>query len=250
MRIGITGYGKMGVLVHRKALEAGHVVPAIIDPGSDAKEITARELTSTAMPLDVIIDFTEPGAALAVIERCAELKVSAVIGTTGWYGEMDRVSALVEESGIGLIWSGNFSLGVNMFFHLVKTAGRIMNRFSQYDAMVHEHHHNQKIDSPSGTARMIGEILVSTLEAKKEICTGRLDRRIEPNELHVSSTRGGAIPGIHRVLFDSESDTITIEHSLRNRESLADGALLAAEWIKGRKGLYNIDDMMQSIIGG
>ncbi len=173
-----------------------------------------------------------------------------VIGTTGWYDRMDQVAAIVKKTGIGLIWSGNFSLGVNLFFQLVKTAGRVMNRFPQYDAMVHEYHHRRKADSPSGTAQMIGEILLDVLESKSSPVTGSPDRRIEDYEMHISSTRGGSIPGTHRVIFDSDVDTIVLEHCARNRGGFAEGAVLAAEWINGRKGFYNIDDMMLSMIGG
>jgi len=125
-----------------------------------------------------------------------------------------------------------------------------MNRFSQYDVMVHEYHHRLKADSPSGTAQMIGEKLITGLDRKQSLVSDSLNRRIEDSEIHISSTRGGSIPGIHRVSFDSEVDTIILEHSARDRGGFADGALLAAEWIYGRKGLFSIDDLMQSVIGG
>ncbi len=240
----------MGVLVRQKALEAGYSVPVVVDPSSDAAEVTERELTSTSAPLDVIIDFTEPGAVIKNIKRYGELKVSAVIGTTGWYEDMKLVEEVVAASGIGLIWSGNFSLGVNLFFRLVEAAGEIIDKFDQYDVLVHEYHHRQKVDSPSGTAQMIGDILIAALGRKNKAVTCRLDRPIEKDELHISSTRCGSNPGIHRVVFDSEIDTITLEHSIRSRAGLADGSLLAARWIHGRSGLYNINNMMQSIIGG
>ncbi len=250
MRIAIAGYGQMGRLIRQKALVRGHETPVIIDPKCSAPEVTARELTSTALPLDVIIDFTTPDVVLRNIERYGELGLTAVIGTTGWYSEMGKVAEIVEKSGIGLIWSGNFSLGVNLFLQLIEAAGKIMNRFSQYDVMVHEYHHRLKADSPSGTAKMIGEKLITGLDRKQSIVSDSLNRRIEDSEIHISSTRGGSIPGIHRVSFDSEVDTIILEHSARDRGGFADGALLAAEWIYGRSGLFNIDDLMQSVIGG
>ncbi len=250
MRIGIAGYGFMGRLIRETALERGHTVPVVIDPAVSADEVTDRELTSNSLPLDVIIDFTHPQAVVDNIKRYGELGFTAVIGTTGWYERMDEVSAVVEKSGIGLIWSGNFSLGVNLFFRLVKAAGKMMNRFPGYDAMVHEYHHRRKADSPSGTAQMIGELLLDSLDSKTEAVTDSPRRRIKASELHVSSTRGGSIPGTHRVIFDGDDDTIVLEHSARNRSGFAEGAVLAAEWIRGRSGLYHIDDMMQSIIGG
>ncbi len=250
MRLGIAGYGQMGKLIRQKALIDGHEVPVIVDPNSTAAEVTVREVTSIFTPLDVIIDFTEPRVVVDNIERYGELKIPAVIGTTGWYDEMNRVAVIVENSGIGLIWSSNFSLGVNLFFQLVKFAGKIMNRFPQYDAMIHEYHHRHKADSPSGTAQRIGEIMVSALDRKRVSVSELKERRIEKDELHISSTRGGSFPGTHRMILDSDVDTIVLEHNARNRDGFAEGALVAAEWICGRRGMFNIDDMMQSIIGG
>lgn len=250
MKIGIAGYGRMGRLIHQKALSAGHEVPVIIDPSSPAMEVTGRQFDSKPGDLDVIIDFTVPGAAVENIKRYAELKISAVIGTTGWYDQMDYVAKIVEESRIGLIWSGNFSPGVNILFHLVKTAGRVMNRFPDYDVAIHEVHHRHKADSPSGTAVMIGDILINKLDRKQTTVKGSAHTVIGENELNITSSRCGFIPGTHQVVFDSEVDTITLEHKARSREGFAGGALMAAEWICGRSGLYTIDDLMHSIIGG
>lgn len=250
MKVGIAGYGRMGRLIHQKALSAGHEVPVIIDPSSPAKEVTGRHLASNSGALDVIIDFTFPGAAVENIKRYAELKISAVIGTTGWYDQMDYVAKIVEESGIGLIWSGNFSPGVNILFHLVKTAGRVMNRFPDYDVAIHEVHHRHKADSPSGTAVMIGDILINKLDRKQATVAGSAQAIIGETELNITSSRCGSIPGTHQVVFDSEVDTITLEHKARSREGFASGALMAAEWICGNSGLYTIDDLMHSIIGG
>ncbi len=250
MRIGIAGFGRMGKLVHRKALDRGDEVPVIIDPSSEDPAVTSGQNASIPAPVDVIIDFTHPDAVIKNIERYGALKIPAVIGTTGWYDQMGHVAEVVEKSGIGLIWSGNFSLGVNLFFRIVEDAAEMINRFGQYDAAIHEWHHRHKADSPSGTAEMLGEILLKALEGKSKITNNLADNKIEGDELNVSSTRAGSIPGTHQVLFDSEIDTITLEHRARNREGFAEGALLAAEWICGRQGLYNISDMMQSIIGG
>lgn len=250
MKIGIAGFGQMGALIRQTALARGHLVPVVIDPQSDAKEVTAKELTCLSPPLDVIIDFTSPQAVVKNIERYGELKVAAVVGTTGWYAQMERVANIVEESGIGLIWSSNFSLGVNLFFKLVETTALIMNRFPQYDVLVHESHHRRKTDSPSGTAKMIGDILIEKLDRKKSVLTRLPDRRIEDHELQLSSSRGGSIPGNHRVIFDSEVDTIVLEHNARSRCGFAEGAVRAAEWIYGRSGLYNINDLMSSVVRG
>lgn len=250
MRIGIAGFGQMGALIRETALALGHLVPLVIDPLSNAEEVNARELTCLSPPLDVIIDFTSPQAVVKNIERYAELKLAAVIGTTGWYAQMERVASIVEKSGMGLIWSSNFSLGVNLFFKLVEATALIMNPFPQYDVLVHESHHRQKIDNPSGTAMIIADILLKKLDRKKSLLTGLPKRRIEEQELQISSSRAGSIPGEHRVVFDSEVDTIIIEHSARSRRGFAEGALRAAEWICGRSGLYNINDLINSVLGG
>lgn len=250
MQIGLAGYGRMGALIHRAALERGHRVPIIVDPHSDAPEVTDREFACLQSPPDVIIDFTSPRAAVENIARYGELKVPAVIGTTGWYDRMEQVAAIVEKSGIGLIWAGNFSLGVNLFYRVVESAAAMMNRFPQYDPFVHESHHRLKVDSPSGTAKMIAGILIDKLDRKETVVGELPQRRLRDEELQVSSSRGGALPGRHRVVFDSDVDSITLEHNARNRSGFAEGALLAAEWIRGRSGLYGIGDLMNSIIGG
>ncbi len=250
MRIGIAGYGRMGSIIRETALQAGHEVPVIIDPTAVAPEITGRALTAATPAVDVIIDFTTPPAVEENIERYCACKVNAVIGTTGWYDRIEAVSARVEKAGTGLIWSGNFSPGVNIFFALVKEAGRIINRFPRYDAFIHEDHHRGKADSPSGTARMLGDLLLDSLDRKGTLVTETLQRHIEDHELHISSTRGGAVPGEHRVVFDSAEDTIILEHRARNRRGFAEGAVLAAEWIRGKRGFFHIDDMMKSMIGG
>ena len=170
------------------------------------------------------------------------------MGTTGWYDKLDDVKKIIEKAGTGLIWSGNFSLGVNIYFKIIEDTAKIMNKFDDYDVFVHEFHHNKKADSPSGTAVMIGNILKENIERKKRIVTGELKRKIEPDELHISSTRGGSVPGTHIVGFDSAVDTIELKHTARSRGGFALGAIMATQWIKDKKGFYDINDMMRSII--
>ncbi len=250
MRIGIAGFGKMGKMIRQKALDCGYDVPVVIDPHSAEKAVTHRKLSAACFPLDVIIDFTTTTAAVGNIGSYGHFKIPAVIGTTGWYDRMDEVAALVAESGTGLIWSGNFSLGVNLFLRLVKRATLLMNGFPQYDPAVHEWHHRHKMDSPSGTAEMIGSIIIEHLDRKNKIVTEAPQRQLKESELHISSVRCGAFPGTHRLVFDSEVDSIVLEHTARNRSGFVDGALLAAEWIVGKDGLYSIDDLLNTIIGG
>ena len=248
MNIAIIGYGKMGHEIEKMAEEKGLTIKSIIDPeagGAAYREINEESLKG----VDVVVDFTHPDTAVENIKKVSALGKNMVVGTTGWYDKMDEVKKTVEEAGTGLIWSGNFSIGVNIFFRIAENAAKIMDKFDDYDAFVHEFHHNQKADSPSGTAVMIGKILTDNIERKNKVVTEELKRKIEPNELHVSSTRSGTIPGTHIIGFDSKADTIELKHTARGREGFASGAIIAAEWVNGRKGFFDIDDLMKNIIG-
>ena len=246
--IAIIGYGRMGHEIEKAAKAKGVNVVSTIDPGaSDAKY---REINEKSMSnADVCLDFTHPDSVISNIEKISKFKKNIVAGTTGWYDRIDEVKNIVENAKIGLIWSGNFSIGVNIYFRIIENAARVINKFNDYDLFVHEFHHNKKADSPSGTAVMIGNILIDNLDRKKKVVTEELKRRIAPDELHVSSTRGGSIPGTHIVGFDSPADTIELTHTARGREGFASGAVTAAQWIQGKKGFYGIDDLMKDIIG-
>ena len=247
MNIAIIGYGKMGHEIQKVAEEKGFTVKSIIDPEAESavyKEINEESLNN----VDVAVDFTHPDTAVENIKKYCELKTNAVIGTTGWYDRMEDAKKVVKEAGTGLIWSGNFSIGVNIFFKITENAAKIMDNFNDYDAFVHEFHHNQKADSPSGTAVMIGKILTDNIERKSKVVTEELKRKIEPEELHISSTRSGSIPGTHIVGFDSKADTIELKHTARGRQGFALGAIMAAEWIKDKKGFFDINAMMKNII--
>lgn len=247
MKIALIGYGKMGRLVEQKAREKGVNVVATIDPNiKDAhfKEITGESLND----VDVCIDFTHPTAAVDNLKKVALFKRSMVMATTGWYDKMDEAKRIVNRHDIGFIWSGNFSIGVNIFFEIIEKATRIFDRFPDYDALCYELHHNRKADSPSGTAEMLGRIILENLERKNTLAFEKLSRKINPNELHVASIRGGYIPGTHVVSFDSAFDTIELKHTARSREGLALGAIMAAEFIKGKKGFFSINDLMRNVI--
>ena len=250
MRLGLFGYGTMGRLIRETALAKGHEVTLIIDPSSDAPEVTGGTWPVQAPSVDVMIDFSVPQEVVSHLLMSSEAQIPLVIGTTGWYDQMDEVKKICDSASAGCIWSGNFALGVHLFFRIVEAAGEVMDRFSQYDCMIHEYFHKKKADSPSGTAHMLGTLLLRQLERKTTMVTESLNRSIAPEELHVTSTRGGSIPGTHRVTFDSDVDTISLEHSARTRSGFAEGAVLAAEWIAGKTRFYTIDDMMKTIIEG
>ncbi len=249
MKIAITGYGKMGQITEQLAIEKGLEVVSTIDPGVPSakfKELNKENLRGA----DVAIDFTVPAIVLENIDNYIKYGINAVIGTTGWYEYLGEVKEKVEKSRIGLIWSGNFSIGVNLFFRIIKESSNLMKNFTSYDVMGYEIHHKRKEDSPSGTMNMIGNILIENLNNKKKIVTEKLSRKISEEEIHLASVRGGNVPGIHVVAFDSEEDTIELKHTARSRKGLAVGALKAAEWINGKRGFYNTEDMMNEIIGG
>lgn len=243
MKIAIIGYGKMGHEVERLAKAKGIEVAAIIDPTDSSASCTeiSKEALSGA---DVAIDFTKPDAVVENVRSVAAAGKNMVVGTTGWYSSLNEVQDIVKKSSVGFIYSPNFSLGVNLFFRIVEESSKLVNKVSDYDVFVYEGHHNQKADSPSGTAKVLGDIILKNIPRKKKMLFDKIDRKILPEELHVASFRAGYIPGTHVVGFDSEADTIELKHTARSRAGFALGALLAAQWIKGRTGFYTIQDFM------
>ena len=248
MNISIIGYGKMGHEIENIARARNIRIISIIDPTE--KGATHKEISESALKdADVCIDFTVPDMVVNNIKQISGLKKDIVVGTTGWYGNLEEAKKLVKENRIGLIYASNFSIGVHIFFKIIENAAKMFNKIGHYDVYGYELHHNKKIDSPSGTAKTIGEILIKNVKAKDKLLFGMVDRKIEPNELHFASIRAGSIPGTHVVGFDSSADTIELRHVARNREGFALGAVMAAEWVHNKKGFYNIDDMMKNILG-
>jgi 4-hydroxy-tetrahydrodipicolinate reductase len=243
MKLALIGYGKMGKEIEKVAKVRDHEVCAIIDPSAEGA--TSKEIDDSGNcfnDADVVIDFTTPEVVVDNAKKVAAAGKSIVIGTTGWYDNVDDVKKVVDESGTASIFSSNFSVGVNVFFKVVEEAAKLINKIPEYDAFGYELHHNQKVDSPSGTAKSIAEILVNNIERKKTVQYDKLDRKINPDELQFSSVRSGSIPGTHVVGFDSEADTIELKHTARNRSGFALGAVLAAEWLKDKKGYFTMED--------
>jgi len=248
MNISIIGYGKMGREIEAAALEIGFRIASRIDPL--VKEADHRKISKESVGnADVCIDFTQPESAIQNLEKVAKLGNNMVIGTTGWYEREAEARKIAEENRIGCIYASNFSIGVNLFFRIAENAAGLFNHFREYDCFAVEQQHRRKKDSPSGTAKSLGEILLNRLDSKKKLETGRLDREIGKEELHIASVRGGHVPGTHSVYFDSEADTIELVHRARNRKGFASGAVTAAEWVNGKKGFFTIGDMMKEIIG-
>lgn len=240
MKIALIGYGKMGKEIERCAIEKQITVSAIFD---ENKPMTVNDIQNT----DICIDFSVPSAVVSNIRLYAEAGKNAVVGTTGWLEHIDEVERIVNDSGIGLIYASNFSMGVNAFFKIIEQAAELMNHFSDYDAFVHELHHNQKVDSPSGTALSIAKIMIEKIDRKKSILPGTPNGKINADQLHITSSRIGSVPGTHTVHFDSPADSIELTHTARNRSGFALGALFAAQWIQGKKGIYTMEDVLKQL---
>ncbi len=234
MKIGICGYGRMGKLIARLAEERQHQIVHICDLPTD-----------TIADADLYIDFSTAEALAQRLPEFCERQIPLVIGTTGWYDEREAYAALFQKHQNKGIWSGNFSLGVILFWEIVARAAAQMAPFAeQYEPMIHEWHHNRKLDAPSGTALQTAQHLLQHFPSKTRVVTETLQRPLAPEELHVSSTRGGQIPGTHSVIFDSLFDSLEIRHTARNREGFALGAILAAEKLAGLPvGLYAFADV-------
>jgi 4-hydroxy-tetrahydrodipicolinate reductase len=247
MKLSIIGYGKMGQLIEQAALERGAEIISTIDPFNP--KASHKSVSEESMKgVDVCICFSQPDAAMGNIADACRWKKQVVVGTTGWVDKMSEVEVMVNENDVGLVYSSNFSIGVNIFFRLIELAGQVMNKFDVYDILGYEAHHNRKIDSPSGTAVTISNILLENIDRKTTVFEEKLDRKIDPHELHFSSMRGGNIPGTHAVLFDSEFDTIELKHTARSRTGFAVGSVIAAEWIQDKKGLFTEADMMKQLL--
>ena len=221
MKLALFGYGKMGRMVERAAAREGIDVVCVIDPIAGSRGSLGEA--------DVCVDFTEPGSVIDNIKAAAEARIAMVVGTTGWYEHLEQVRLIVEQGGIGFVYGSNFSVGVNLMFKITRYAAELFSRFPSHDPFIEEAHHKFKKDAPSGTAIFL----------KREI-EAQYDR-----EVPTSSTRAGYFPGKHTVGFDSEADTLAITHTARSRAGFADGAVIAAQWIAGRKGFYDFSEIIE-----
>jgi 4-hydroxy-tetrahydrodipicolinate reductase len=226
-RLALIGYGRMGKLVERLAPEHGFEVALRLHGAS--VEITPEAFRD----IDVAIDFSTAAAVPANAERIAALGVPLVVGTTGWGAELPRVREAVERHGAGLLHGANFSVGVQVFYQLAAAAARLLSQETAYDAWAYEIHHRKKKDAPSGTL----------LESERAMTAAGWSRPID-----VASNRAGSIPGTHQIGFDSEADTILLEHRARDRSGFAHGALRAARWMIGRQGFHEFSQVWEEIV--
>ncbi len=240
MRLALIGYGRMGRAVEETARARNHDIVCRIDPAIAGLGEDNQPLESA----DVAVVFTTPDAVLESARMVTAAGVDLVVGSTGWSDELPEVEALVTDAGVGLIHSPNFSLGVHVFLRLARAAGRMVDEIEDYDIQVRETHHRHKVDHPSGTAIAIADSLVEELARKRDWQEGPPRGASDPGVLYVTSTRTGEIAGIHEVGLEGPDDSIELRHVARSRGAFAKGAVAAAEWIRGRKGVFTMDDMM------
>ncbi len=236
MKIALIGYGKMGKEIRALAESRGHTIPLIIDV-DNREDLTPESLKQA----DVAVEFTNPDAALQNIEACFDARVPVVSGTTGWTDKMDEVRKRCEEEKQAFFYASNYSLGVNILFHINRVLADIMNRYPGYEIMMEETHHVQKLDSPSGTAITLAEDILQRIDRKKK-WVNRMTKR--DDELSVISYRRDKVPGIHTVRYNSEMDTLTLTHSAKSRKGFALGAVMAAEFIVGKTGCFGMKDLL------
>jgi 4-hydroxy-tetrahydrodipicolinate reductase len=234
MKIAILGYGKMGHEVEAVALAAGHQLTV---KSCSHKPFVPADLAGT----DVAIEFSTPATAVENIFKCFEARCPVVVGTTGWYMRLPEVRDEAVSGGHTLLYSTNFSIGVNILFHLNRELARIMNRFGEYEPSVHEAHHVHKLDKPSGTAITLAEGIVDELQRKHRWIN---DSVADADTLAVSSERTGEVPGIHTISYTSPHDTISLRHEAYNRKGFATGALKAAEWLAGKRGIFSMNEFL------
>jgi len=240
MKISILGLGGMGQAIKKQALQRDHQILSEI---KSKKEYSQDKIKLA----DIIIEVTRPHVCLENIKNIIDVKKDLLVVTTGWYENLDLVKEIVQKAKIRFFYSPNFSIGVNIYYKIIQEAAKLINRCEEYDIWGTEIHHKQKIDSPSGTAKVLENILLQNIERKTDIIEDKLERKIKENEIHFSSTRGGAVNFAHTIGFDSEADCIEIKHSARNRNGYALGAVKTAEWlVKQKPGFYTMEDYLKS----
>jgi 4-hydroxy-tetrahydrodipicolinate reductase len=247
MNIAIIGYGQMGHKIEEAAKSRQFKVIARIDPNNmdaEYQQIDERSIRNA----DVCIDFSHPGSVLTNIKEVSRFEKKLVVGTTGWYDQLKEVKSIVQSARTGMIYAANFSLGMNLFYKIIESASSMFNIFDEYDVAGLELHHNKKADSPSGTAKTLVDIIIRNMSRKTKPLYNLPDGKIQSEELHFSSVRCGSIPGTHRVIFDSPADSIEVSHIVRNRDGFATGAILAAEWIIGRNGIFTFENLINNLL--
>lgn len=246
MRIGLFGYGKMGLEIEKIAIERGHSISAIVNQKNPKENVSASNV-------DVVIEFSKPELAASHITYCLNMGIPIVIGTTGWYERLTELSQLCTEKKGVMLHATNFSLGVNIFFELNTQLAKIMNNYQDYSASIHEIHHTQKLDSPSGTGISLAEQLIANHSGYKDWANVKKSEIKSDATLSIESFRLPDVPGTHEVIYESEIDKIEIKHTAHNRKGFALGSVIAAEWLVKNKndnsintsGVYTMKDVLK-----
>ena len=237
MKLAILGYGKMGKEIEQIALSRNHQVLLKIDE-NNINKITADDFKE----IDVAVEFSKPESAFSNINLCFDYNIPVVSGTTGWLDQLNVVLERCKKEDQGFFYASNYSLGVNLFFHLNQFLAKMMNDFDDYDVVIEETHHTQKLDAPSGTAITLAEGIIHENKLKKSwMKEESTDKTIIP----VKSYRTGQVPGNHKIIYESGFDKITIEHDAKSRKGFAMGAMLAAEFMIEKKGYYSMKDLIK-----
>ena len=238
MKIALIGYGKMGKAIAQVAEKRNHEVVFTIDK-DNTDDLNPTNLAN----IDVAIEFSEPGAAYDNIVKCFKSNTPVVTGTTGWPDKFEEIKKQCKEGNQTLFYASNFSLGMNLVFTMNKQLAKWMNSHEEYDVSIDETHHSQKLDSPSGTAITLAKGILENIDRKSNWINKAADN---PEQLSVTSHREEKVPGIHNIKYVSSFDSIEITHTAHSREGFALGALVAAEWIAGKKGIFTMDDLLNT----
>jgi 4-hydroxy-tetrahydrodipicolinate reductase len=231
MKIALLGYGKMGKIIEKLAVKKGHTIVSRINQYSSKEEI---------LKADIAIEFSTPQAAVLNIKFCLENNIPIVSGTTGWLAHYDKMIKLCENRNGSFIYASNFSIGVNLFFSINEYVSNLMEPWKDYQVSIEEVHHNQKLDTPSGTAVTLAEEIIRNSDKKNWELNGT-----EAENINITAKRINDIKGTHIINYDSNIDTILIKHEAHSRDGFALGAILAAEWLVDKKGIFTMKDVLQ-----
>lgn len=237
MKIGLIGYGKMGKAIEAIALERGHTIVYTVN---SEHPIETVDLTAA----DVAIEFSQPALALKHMRTCIAQSVPVVVGTTAWQEYLPEVAQLVKDQNGSLLHASNFSIGVNIFFRVNEELARLMSAHSAYTASIKEIHHIQKLDAPSGTAVTLAEGIISAHQQYTSWACVEEQASVSPEELKITAIREPDVPGTHEIRYTSEIDTLTLIHEAHNRKGFALGAVVAAEYLRDKKGLFTMRDVL------
>jgi len=243
MNIGLVGYGRMGKEIERISYEYGMNVVCRFDVDNAIQNNRLDDV-------DVLVDFSEPSSTIVNMRYAVDNNIPIVVGVTGWYEKKEEMRDYIMKNAGSVIFGSNFSVGMNIMFVASRLISKLAYRSGIYDVALHEIHHTKKKDSPSGTAITLSDIVLSEFKGKNMKEFHPIDgTQIQEDVLHVSSQRIGKVIGEHTLLFDSECDSIRLEHSAKNREGFARGALLAAKWIKGQMGFFDFSEVFEEVVG-